>query len=156
MQFFGNVATEPTRKVSKTRINNGYWEFRACESQKGPDDSPTWLTVRVMKDMDPKLKKGDFVRVTGKLKTDFFLDRDGQPSGMLLVIAFEAAKIAKPSEVIAASAATNSATVDQGESRAAVAMVERRALEKPPMRDLDLPVEARTATRTESWRDIAI
>ena len=125
MQFFGNIASEPIRKVSKTS-NNGYWEFRACESQKGPDDSPTWMTVRVMKDVDPKLKKGDFVKVTGKLKTDFFLDRAGEPSGMLLVIAFEAAKIAKPSEVIAASAATKSATVDQGESRDEVAMVERQ------------------------------
>lgn len=155
MQFFGNVATEPTRKVSKTS-NNGYWEFRACESQKGPDDSSTWLTVRVMKDVDPKLKKGDFVKVTGKLKTDFFLDRAGQPSGMLLVIAFEAARIAKQSEVIAASAETSGITEVQDKSRDAVAMVERSALQKAPMRDLDLPVETRTATRTESWRDIAI
>lgn len=155
MQFFGNVATEPTRKVSKTS-NNGYWEFRACESQKGPDDSPTWMTVRVMKDVDPKLKKGDFVKVTGKLKTDFFLDRAGQPSGMLLVIAFEAAKIAKPSEVIAASAATSSATTDHIAPRDAAVVAQRGTIEKVITCAPDVTVETRAPTRTESWRDIAI
>jgi single-stranded DNA-binding protein len=50
-----------------------------------------------MKDSKPLLDKGDFVKVTGKLKTDFYLSREGKPTGMLLVIAFEAAKIAKPS-----------------------------------------------------------
>jgi hypothetical protein len=34
--------------------------------------------------------------VTGKLKTDFYLSRDGKPTGTLLIIAFEASKIAKP------------------------------------------------------------
>lgn len=44
--------------------------------------------------------KGDFVKVTGKLKTDFYLSREGKPTGTLLIIAFEAAKIAKPSSVV--------------------------------------------------------
>jgi len=41
------------------------------------------------------------VKVTGKLKTDFYLSREGKPTGTLLIIAFEAAKIAKPSSVAA-------------------------------------------------------
>ncbi|WP_230081218.1 hypothetical protein [Burkholderia pseudomallei] len=49
-----------------------------------------------MKDVDPKLNKGDFVKVTGKLKADFYLSREGKPTGTLLILAFEAAKIAKP------------------------------------------------------------
>jgi hypothetical protein len=155
MQFYANVGSEPTRKVSLT-TQNAYWEFRACESQRGQDDTPTWLTVRVMKDADPKLKKGDFVKVTGKLKTDFFLDRAGQPSGMLLVIAFEAAKIAKPSEVIAASAASSSSVADHSASRDAAVVGPRGAIEKAITREPDVTVETRAPMRTESWRDIAI
>ncbi|WP_431273472.1 hypothetical protein ACQ858_14905 [Variovorax ureilyticus] len=49
-----------------------------------------------MKDVDPGLAKGDFVKVTGKLKADFYLSREGKPTGTLLIIAFEASKIAKP------------------------------------------------------------
>jgi len=94
MQAFGNVATAPERKVSKAS-GKGYYEFRACESQRGKDDSPTWYTVRIMKDEDPKLAKGDFVKVTGKLKVDFYLSREGKPTGTALIIAFEATKIAK-------------------------------------------------------------
>ena len=50
----------------------------------------------MMLDENPQLNKGDFARVTGKLKTDFYLGRDGKPTGTLLIIAFEASKIAKP------------------------------------------------------------
>lgn len=95
MQAFGNCATAPVRKESKTS-GKGYWEFRMCESQRGTDADPTWYTVRVMKNDDPNLMKGDFVKVTGKLKADFYLSREGKPTGTLLLIAFEAAKIAKP------------------------------------------------------------
>ena len=49
-----------------------------------------------MKDENPMLDKGDFIRCTGKLKTDFYLSKEGKPSGTLLIIAFEASKIAKP------------------------------------------------------------
>jgi hypothetical protein len=104
MQAFGNVATVPERKVSKTS-NKGYYEFRAAESQRGQDNSPTFYTVRVMKDEDPKLAKGDFVKITGKLKADFYLSREGKPTGTLLIIAFEAAKIAKPSQIAVAGEA---------------------------------------------------
>ena len=52
-----------------------------------------------MKDENPNLALGDFVRVTGKLKADFYIGRDGKPSGTLLIIAFNALKIAKPSEL---------------------------------------------------------
>ena len=95
MQVFGNVATDPARKQSKAS-GKGYYELRLCESQRGVDESPCWYTVRVMKDSDPGLAKGDFVKVTGKLKTDFYLSREGKPTGTLLIIAFEASKIAKP------------------------------------------------------------
>jgi hypothetical protein len=97
MQAFGNVATVPARKESKT-TNKGYFEFRMCESQRGVDKDPTWYTVRIMKDQDPGLGKGDFVKVTGKLKVDYYLSREGKPTGTLLVIAFEASRIARPSE----------------------------------------------------------
>lgn len=95
MQVFGNVATQPERKKSKS-TGKDYFEFRLAESQRGVDTAPTWYTVRIMKDANPELDKGDFVKVTGKLKTDFYLSREGKPTGTLLVIAFEAAKIAKP------------------------------------------------------------
>lgn len=97
MQAFGNVAVEPSRKASKS-TGRAYYEFRMCESQRGADDSPTWYTVRVMRGDDAVsgLAKGDFVKVTGKLKADYYLSREGKPTGTLLIIAFEAAKIAKP------------------------------------------------------------
>lgn len=96
MQVFGNLASQPERKQSKSS-GKGYFEFRLAESQRGVDTAPTWYTVRVMKDENPMLDKGDFVKVTGKLKADFYLSREGKPSGTLLIIAFEASKIAKPS-----------------------------------------------------------
>jgi len=95
MQVFGNLATLPVRKESKSS-GKGYYEFRLAEAQRGIDTSPTFYTVRVMKDDDPLLDKGDFVKVTGKLKADFYIGRDGKPTGTLLIIAFEASKIAKP------------------------------------------------------------
>ena len=95
MQLFGNVATQPEKKSSKT-TGRAYYEFRVAESQRGVDTTPTWYTVRVMKEDKPSLETGDFVKVTGKLKADFYLSREGKPTGTLLVIAFEAAKISKP------------------------------------------------------------
>jgi hypothetical protein len=98
MQVFANVATQPERKTSKA-TGKPYFEFRICESQRGLDNSPVFYTVRVMKPENPALDKGDFVKVTGKLKADFYLSREGKPTGTLLIIAFEASKIAKPVEV---------------------------------------------------------
>ena len=95
MQVYGNLATEPLKKISKSS-NKAYFEFRIAESQRGIDSEPTFYTVRVMKSTIPELNKGDFVKVTGKLKADFYLSREGKPTGTLLIIAFEAAKIAKP------------------------------------------------------------
>lgn len=100
MQVFGNVATQPEVKKSKS-TGKAYYEFRLAESQRGVSAEATWYTVRVMKEDKPLLDKGDFVKVTGKLKTDFYLSREGKPTGTLLIIAFEAAKIAKPSSVAA-------------------------------------------------------
>jgi single-stranded DNA-binding protein len=100
MQVFGNIAKNPERKISKT-TQRGYYELRLAESQRGVDTAPTFYTVRVMKDVDPQLEKGDFVRVTGKLKADFYMSREGKPTGNLLVIAFEAQKIAKPAALVA-------------------------------------------------------
>jgi single-stranded DNA-binding protein len=115
MQVFGNVATDPVRKESKS-TKKGYYELRICESQRGVDTEPTWYSVRVMKDVDPGLAKGDFVKVTGKLKTDFYLSREGKPTGTLLIIAFEASKIAKQATTIAskdAEAVTREHVVDK-------------------------------------------
>lgn len=95
MQVFANVATQPERKVSKT-TGKAYYEFRVAESQRGVDAQPTWYSCRVMRETMPELNKGDFVKVTGKLKADFYLSREGKPTGTLLIIAFEAAKISKP------------------------------------------------------------
>ena len=134
MQLFGNVATEPVRKESKT-TGKGYFEMRVAESQRGIDTSPTFYTVRVMKDVELGLKKGDFVKVTGKLKVDFYIGRDGKPTGTLLVIAFEAAKIAKP-EV----------------SKPAI-----QAAERPKAQPLTQPLEERTEVRlTEATWDALI
>lgn len=94
MQAFGNVATVPVRKESKS-TGKGYYEFRMCESQRGTDSEPTWYSIRIMRDINPQLNKGDFVKVTGKLKADHYLSREGKPTGTLLILAFEAAKIAK-------------------------------------------------------------
>ena len=95
MQLYGNLASEPLVKTSKS-TNRRFTEFRVAESLRGVDTEPTWYTVRLMKEEKPHLNKGDFVKVTGKLKADFYLSREGKPTGTLLVIAFEAAKITKP------------------------------------------------------------
>ena len=94
MQAFGNIATQPERKQSKS-TSKPYVEFRMAEAQRGVDTAPTWYTVRVMTEANPLLNKGDFVKVTGKLKTDFYLSREGKPTGTLLIIAFEATKLAR-------------------------------------------------------------
>jgi len=107
MQVYGNLATVPEKKTSR-QTQRGYYEFRIAESQRGIDTAPTFYTVRVMKDENPNLTKGDFVRVTGKLKADFYLNREGKPTGNLLVIAFEAYKVQKPSEVVALSESATS------------------------------------------------
>lgn len=98
MQVFGNVATQPELKKSKSSGKN-FVEFRLAESQRGVDSEPTWYSVRLMKDAKPQFDRGDFVKVTGKLKTDFYLSREGRPTGTLLILAFEAAKIGKPAAV---------------------------------------------------------
>ena len=95
MQLYGNLATEPEMKTSTT-TGRKYSQFRVAESQRGTDNQPTFYTVRVMKEDKPQFKKGDFVKVTGKLKADFYLSREGKPTGTLLVIAFDASKISKP------------------------------------------------------------
>jgi single-stranded DNA-binding protein len=100
MQVFGNCASQPEVKKSKTSQRN-FVEFRLAESQRGVDTEPTWYTVRVMGKDRPSFDKGDFLKVTGKLKTDFYLSREGKPTGTLLILAFEAAKIAKPASVAA-------------------------------------------------------
>lgn len=110
MQVYGNVAVEPQRKQSKAS-GKGFFEFRVCESQRGVDPAPTFYTVRVMKDVNPLLDKGDFVKVTGKLKTDFYLSREGKPTGTLLILAFEATKLAR--KAAAAEAADEKVTSEE-------------------------------------------
>ena len=73
-----------------------------------------------MLDDNPQLNKGDFARVTGKLKTDFYIGRDGMPSGTLLIIAFEASKVSKL------------AAVPDGEKSVAAAATKEAVKEKAP------------------------
>jgi single-stranded DNA-binding protein len=120
MQVFGNVATQPERKRSKS-TGKEMLEFRLAESQRGLDSEPTWYSVRVMKTTNTELAKGDFVKVTGKLKSDYYLSREGKPTGTLLIIAFEAAKIAKPARDAVAPAQPH-ARVQEPESRGEAAV----------------------------------
>ena len=100
MQVFGNVATAPVRKISKT-TQKGYFEFRLSENHAG-GKTTSWYTVRVMRDTDPQLVKGDFVKVTGEQKIDSYLSRDGKPASTAVVLAFEAVKIKGKAELAAA------------------------------------------------------
>lgn len=106
MQVFGNVATAPVRRVSKT-TSKGYYEFRLCENKKGQEKSTstTWFSVRKMVDSDPGLRLGDFCKITGTLRVDSFLDRTGKPASALLIIAFEAVKLKGADELKAVHAA---------------------------------------------------
>ena len=117
MQVFGNVATLPERKQSKS-TGRGYYEFRLAESQRGVDTEPTWYTVRMMKDHNPRLDKGAFVKVTGKLKTDFYLSREGKPTGTLLILAFEASNLASPAAQAEGHAAGAQATEPKPQEQA--------------------------------------
>ena len=144
MQVFGNVASPPERKISKN-TQKGYYEFRLAESQKGVDTAPTWYTVRMMLDENPQLNKGDFARVTGKLKTDFYLGRDGMPSGTLLIIAFEASKIAKPVAVQdGEKSVTPVATKEAGKEKAPA--VQQVHLQKPALVEPPMPAQERQET----------
>ena len=136
MQVFGNVASPPERKISKN-TQKGYYEFRLAESQKGVDTAPTWYTVRMMLDENPQLNKGDFARVTGKLKTDFYLSKEGQPTGTLLIIAFEASKVSKNSGLQegaeSASPAAPKETLKEKAPAKQLVRLQAPAHVKPPM-----------------------
>ncbi len=91
MQVFGNVGTDPIRKVSKA-TQKGYYELRLSENRKNGGEA-TWYTVRLAKDKNPGLERGSFCKVTGTLKVDSYISRDGKPASALLIIAFEIVKI---------------------------------------------------------------
>ena len=152
MQTFGNVGQAFTRVLSKA-TGKGYWQGRVGESHKGTT-ACTWYTVRVMVDEDPGFKLGDFVRITGQLKVDFYLNKEDppKPSGNLLIIAFEAKKIDKPSEVIALAAAKEKAkglqTVASQAERTAPVLAHVQA---PPVA---MPLEARQAQAPTIARDV--
>lgn len=121
MQVYCNVATAPLRKVAATS-GKAYWEFRAAESVKGDSDA-TWYTVRLFRDEDPGLAKGDFVCVTGKLKNDVFVGRDGKPMGILTLLAFALTRIGKDGkrqDILALAPAKPAASADRdaGQSQA--------------------------------------
>lgn len=121
MQAYANVATVPTKRSTQA-AGRTYWEFRAAESSKGEDKDPTWYTVRVFKEELPELAKGDFVRFTGKLKLDVFMARDGKPMGVLTVMAFQLAKVAKDGqskELVAEPLAKAASTRSESSSPAA-------------------------------------
>lgn len=147
MQVFGNVATVPVRKESKS-TSKGYYEMRLAEAQRGIDNSPTFYTVRVMKDEDPQLDKGDFVKVTGKLKADFYIGRDGKPSGTLLIIAFEASKIAKPA-ALKDEPSSKAPDLPKAETRASESAAERET-EHAPQGPTE-PVQERAQQMEADW-----
>lgn len=147
MQVFGNVATAPERKESKS-TGKGYYQFRVCEAQRGVDKDPTWYTVRVMKDEDPLLEKGDFVKVTGKLKADFYIGRDGKPTGALLIIAFEASKIAKPAAMKEESP-TQASDLPKAEAKARRSMPDGTT-ERVPTRPTE-PVRVTVQQEETNW-----
>ena len=151
MQVFGNVATQPERITSKS-TGRDYWQFRLAESQRGVDNLPTWFSVRSMKSENPMLDKGDFVKVTGKLKADFYLSREGKPTGTLLIIAFEATKIAKPAALMVAPAGKEEAArkVEPRTAAFAPARVPEPAPEQPADRGQET---VREPAREESESD---
>ena len=129
MQAYCNVATEPLRKVAAT-TGKAYWEFRAAESVKG-DREATWYTVRLFRDEDPGLNKGDFVCVTGKLKNDVFIARDGKPMGILTLLAFALTRISKDGrreELVRATESCAAKAADTPAPAAAQAQPAQRAL----------------------------
>jgi len=153
MQVFGNLASPVQRKTTKAGKN--YAEFRLAESVRSQPGSstnmePTWYTVRVIKDNVPEFVKGDFVKVTGKLKTDFYLSKEGQPSGTLLIIAFDATKVSKNSGLQeAAESGTPAAPKEMGKEKApAKQLVRPQAIEpvKPP---IHAPETRKTAVAQE-------
>jgi hypothetical protein len=107
MNVYGNVATIPQRKISKT-LNRGYFEFRLAESlrtsplaeKSGATSGTCWYTVRIMKDEDPGFAAGNFIRATGALKVDSFVGRDGKPASSLVLIAFDVCKVVKPEVLV--------------------------------------------------------
>lgn len=149
MQVFGNVAVQPTRKESKI-TGKGYYEFRLGESQRGMDTSPTWYTVRLMQDKHPMLALGDFVKVTGKLKTDFYFAKDGKPSGTLLILAFEAAKIAKHAALEGVDAVSVAIPVKEKVSAAQPQAAPTRPVDRVP-EQLVLPTVPATPQEEPDW-----
>lgn len=151
MQAYANVATLPVRKVSQ-QTNKVYWEFRAAESAKGDDKNPTWYTVRIFKDEDPALEKGDFVVFTGKLKQDVFMARDGKPMGVLTVMAFQLAKVEKSGKrkevlrneargaVVTETATQSAAAPTGGHARRAAESIAQVAVPEPRLAECGLPV----------------
>ena len=91
MQIYANVVFAPERKTSKTS-GGTYWSIRVAESKKGEAKSETtFFTVRLMREEDPGLKPGDFVKVTGKLKPSVYMDvKQNKPAVTLYIHAFEA------------------------------------------------------------------
>lgn len=154
MQAFGNLASQPERKVTKAS-NKGYYEFRLAESQRGVDTSTTWYTVRVMLDENPKLNKGDFVKVTGKLKTDFYLSKEGKPSGTLLIIAFDASKVSKnPGLQEAAESAFPAAPKEAVKEKAPAKQQVRPPERAPEKTQVQVPAQAQEkATEAEQESD---
>lgn len=107
MQAFGNIATDPILKISK-KSAKPYWEYRLCENQSQGQggarvltQDPTWYTVRLFVEANPGLGRGDFVKATGRLKADSYLNREGKPASGLLILAFETVKLKSALDLMA-------------------------------------------------------
>lgn len=141
MQVFGNVATPPEKVIAKS-TGRAMVRFRLAESHRGLDgQEPTWYSVLVSKSVDLGLSKGDFVKVTGRLKVDSYVGKDGKPASGLVLLAFEAAKIAKPAIAAAGTAQAVSAT-------SAVPPLSTAAVTVTPT-----TISARPATPVCDWTD---
>jgi hypothetical protein len=70
-----------------------------------------------MRDAFPGLECGAFCKLTGALRADSFLNREGKPAAALLIIAFGAAKLKGADEL----KATRKANLPEQGKRQAVA-----------------------------------
>ncbi len=116
MQVFGNVGTTPERVISKSSQKAQY-RFRLSENRKGGGEA-TWYSVILAKDSNPGLSKGAFCKVTGTLKVDSFISRDGKPASALVIIAFEAVQLKSADALLATRDANRQ---EQGKKEAVAA-----------------------------------
>jgi single-stranded DNA-binding protein len=88
VQVYGNIATPLEKRESKN--GKTYYVFRMAENQ-GKDEATrttTWYSVRAfIAEIDADLlSKGQFVKVTGRLDSEAFMKKNGEPGSALTII----------------------------------------------------------------------